>query len=165
MAGQEKPALGIKHHFRFAVAKHFQGGALGIVVGGHDAIEILAENRVWPDVQGLPDRHFFLNVLVERHAGDADKDQHHSEVHHVAAVAASVTHGQFAHSGDQIRTVASRDHSRASDKFRQNRECHKHAENQANERVNITKAQHYRYDPGQHTSTQGPRKVSLQGVE
>ena len=82
-------------------------------------VEILAKDRVRPDGQRVSRSHFLLNVLIEGRPCDADENQDHAEVHHVAAVAPRVAHREFADGGEQVCTVARGDHARAADKTRQ----------------------------------------------
>ena len=46
--------------------------------------------------------HLLLVALVEGAAGNADEDDHHAEVHQVAAIAARVAPGELEHRGEEV---------------------------------------------------------------
>ena len=140
-AGWEKVTRRVQHHFGFTVAENFECGAVGCVIVVRGLVEILAEDGVGADGEALADGHFRLIFLVECAARNADEDQDHAEVDDVAAVAASVAHGQIADGGKDVCAVARSDYARAAIELRENRKCDEHAENQADQRIEIAEAE------------------------
>ena len=88
-----------------------------------------------------PGGHILLHIEIECRAGNADKDEDHSEVHYVAAVAARVAHRELAHGGEDIYAAARRDHARAAPEFGKDREHDEYRKDQANERIDQPKTE------------------------
>src|SRR6185437_7229712 len=113
----------------------FQRSALGLVIVVSDLIEILAKDRVRTDGERLAGTDLFLNVLIECRAGDADEDQYHSEMDNVATIAARIAHGEFAHGGEDVGSIARADHARAAIKLGRNCQCDEYGKYQADQRI------------------------------
>jgi len=66
--------------------------ARGVIFLGF-RVGALEHQRVGPSFMESPKIHGLLDVRIERGARQPNEDQHHAEVHDVAAVAARVAHG------------------------------------------------------------------------
>src|SRR5271170_5953301 len=137
LAGEEKSALRIENHLRLSVAEDFEGGALRLVIGRLNLIEILGDDVVGAELHVRAGRHVLLDVELECRTGNADENQHHAEVHDIASIAAGIAHGELADCGNHIDTAARGDYSRTAPKFGGDSQHYEYREYQADQRIDL----------------------------
>src|SRR5580704_49034 len=162
--GGEITARRIEHHFGFAIAEDFESGAVRLKIRIDGLIEILAEDGVRTDIEALPDGHFRLVFDVESPAGDTDKNEHHSEMDDVTAVAAGVAHGEIADGSEDVDAIPRGDDAGAAIKLRKNRKAHKHSKDETDQSVEIAESEDEGDDSGKQGSRKRPREVALERV-
>ena len=86
-------------------------------------------------------------------------------MHHVAAVAAGIAHGELADGGEDVDSATRGDRSCAAPKFGEDREDHEDGQNQAHERVKLMPADRKPDYAGYETADHGPGKIPSQAVQ
>src|SRR5262249_47126277 len=100
--------------------------------------DLLHDQLVIADLEGLAGFDFGLDILIESGAGEADEHEHDAHVDQVAAVSARVAMRQLNYRVREVDLVLGGDRAGAFEKFGDDCERYEEAEAERDERVEVT---------------------------